>query len=69
MARALLSAMQTQLLGSDFEGMLRLLQHPQLCVARAYPTPADLLKEADGFKVTHGKLRQLEAQFLAEVSV
>ena len=68
-ALALLAAMQTQLLGSDFEGMLRLLQHPQHCVERAYPTPADLLEEADGFKVTHTKLRQLEAQFLAEASV
>ena len=59
---AVLSALQDQLLGSDFEGMMRILQHPHSLVSRTFPHPRDLMRAADSFKVTHKKLRQLEGR-------
>ena len=68
-ALAVLAALQDQLLGSDFEGMMRILQHPHSSVSGAFPRPRALLREADAFKVTHRKLRQLEGRFLTLSSV
>ena len=41
-ALAVLAALQDQLLGSDFEGMMRILQHPHSSVSGAFPRLFDL---------------------------
>ena len=68
-ALAVLAALQDQLLGSDFEGIMRILQHPYTHVSDAFPESSDLIRKADVFNVTHRKLRQLEGRFLTLSSV
>ena len=60
---AILESLQSKLLGSDFEAILRILQDPQPIIMSMYPHPNDLVRASDCYVVTDVMLRESERSF------
>jgi hypothetical protein len=57
---AILFALERMLLSRDFESMVKFLQNARSKISKEYPTPKELFKKANEFKVTSKQLLRFE---------
>ena len=57
---AILFALERMLLSRDFESMVKFLQNSRSKISKEYPTPKELFKKANEFKVTSKQLLRFE---------